>query len=183
MTRNQTAGAALKKVPGILNQNATAPFQWSNGHAPANRLAPGMTPPASPDRRFTTNHQHARTTMEISTDSLDWCPTVTERAPSVPEVFHVGPALIHRRTGRVESPRGERWLRAKELELIVHLYEHVTRTFSRENLLQMVWNCHPDLITRTVDQTMATLRQKIEPHPETPRFLQTVYGIGYRLVL
>ena len=121
--------------------------------------------------------------MDIPTEALDWKPTITERAPTVPEVFRVGPSLIHRRTGRVESPAGQRRLRAKELELMVHLYEHVTLTFSRQKLLQLVWNCQPGLITRTVDQTMATLRKKIEADPEQPRFLQTVYGIGYRLVL
>ena len=55
--------------------------------------------------------------------------------------------------------------------------------FSREELLQRVWNYHPDLLTRTVDQTVATLRKKIEADPEQPRFLQTVFGVGYRLVL
>ena len=91
--------------------------------------------------------------------------------------------LIDRRTGRVETPSGARQLRAKELELIVHLYEHVALTFSREKLLQLVWNYQPGLVTRTVDQTVATLRKKIEFEPDRPKFLQTVYGIGYRLVL
>ena len=121
--------------------------------------------------------------MNDSTEVLDWRPTVAERAPSVPEIFRVGRSLIHRRTGRVESPQGEHRLRAKELELILHLYENVTLTFSRAKLLQLVWNCHPGLITRTVDQTVATLRKKIEIDPEQPQLLQTVYGIGYRLVL
>jgi DNA-binding response OmpR family regulator len=119
--------------------------------------------------------------MNVRTETLPW-PAV-ERASDAPEVFRVGPSLIHRRTGRVETPKGQQRLRAKELELIVHLYEHVTLTFTREKLLQLVWNCAPGLMTRTVDQTMATLRKKIEPVPEQPRFLQTVYGTGYRLVL
>ncbi len=121
--------------------------------------------------------------MDVLTEALDWSPSVTQRASTVPEVFRVGPSLIDRRTGRVETPIGARQLRAKELELIVHLYEHVTLTFSREKLLQLVWNYQPGLVTRTVDQTVATLRKKIEFDPDRPKFLQTVYGIGYRLVL
>lgn len=123
--------------------------------------------------------------MDILTESLEWSSALVKRAraDAVPEIFRVGPSLIHRRTGRVESPSGARYLRAKELELVAHLYEHVTTTFTREELLERVWNCHPDLLTRTVDQTVATLRKKIEIDPEQPRFLQTVYGIGYRLVL
>ena len=102
---------------------------------------------------------------------------------AAPEVIRVGPALIHARTGRVESSRGERWLRAKELELLLHLYQHVTQTFSRQQLLQAVWNCQAEMMTRTVDQTVATLRKKLDFEAERPPFLQTVYGIGYRLVM
>jgi DNA-binding response OmpR family regulator len=121
--------------------------------------------------------------MDAMTETLDWRPAILDRSSSVPDVLRVGASLIHRQTGRVETPTGQHRLRAKELELIVHLYENVTLTFSREKLLQLVWNYAPGLVTRTVDQTMATLRKKIELDPEQPRFLQTVYGIGYRLVL
>ena len=122
-------------------------------------------------------------TMETLTETLDWRPTLAGRSSSVPEVFRVGPSVVHRRTGEVQSPAGKQRLRAKELELLMHFYEHAMRTFSREDLLQRVWNYAPDLLTRTVDQTVATLRKKIEIDPERPQFLQTVYGIGYRLVL
>jgi DNA-binding response OmpR family regulator len=121
--------------------------------------------------------------MNVLTGVIEWSPTVTERAFTVPEVFRVGPSLIHRRTGRVESPRGDRRLRTKEFDLLVYLYEHVTETFSREKLLQLVWNYQPGIVTRTVDQTVATLRKKIELDPGRPCCLQTVHGFGYRLVL
>lgn len=117
------------------------------------------------------------------TEALDWRPALPDRSSLVPDVFRVGPAVVHRRTGHVESAGRKLRLRAKEMELLMHLYEHVRTTFTREQLLQLVWNCAPSLITRTVDQTVATLRKKIELDPERPRFLQTVYGIGYRLVL
>jgi DNA-binding response OmpR family regulator len=121
-------------------------------------------------------------TMDTFTEPAEWRPAPT-RLDSVPEVFRVGPAVVHKRTRMVQTPAGKQQLRAKELELLMHLYEHVTKTFTRGQLLQYVWNCAPGLLTRTVDQTMATLRKKIEPDPERPQFLQTVYGTGYRLVL
>ena len=180
----ESSGAGQKKLPPFLNQNAPGAFQWFDGHAQVKTNTPGMTRTAARPREFSNERSNHRTMpMNASTEVLDWRPTVTERAPSVPEVFRVGRSLIHRRTGRVESPKGEHRLRAKELELILHLYENVTLTFSRGKLLQLVWNCQPSLITRTVDQTVATLRKKIEVDPDQPRFLQTVYGIGYRLVL
>ena len=116
--------------------------------------------------------------------SVEWSLAHAQRAtqPRVTEMFRVGASVIDRQTGRVESPRGEQRLRAKELDLLAHLYQHPTVTFTREQLLQQVWNLQPGLLTRTVDQTVATLRRKIETKPKQPRFLQTVYGIGYRLI-
>ena len=98
------------------------------------------------------------------------------------EVFRIGGSLVHRRTGIVQSPKGEHRLRTKELELLRHLHAHMDVTFTRDELLEMVWRSEPGLMTRTVDQTVATLRKKIESDPDRPRFLQTVYGVGYRLV-
>ena len=103
-------------------------------------------------------------------------------APAEPIVLKLGPFVIECHTGRVESPQGNQRLRLKELELFIHLYQHVDQTFSREELLERVWKCRADLLTRTVDQTIATLRKKIELDPACPQFLQTVYGTGYRLV-
>jgi two-component system, OmpR family, alkaline phosphatase synthesis response regulator PhoP len=121
--------------------------------------------------------------MDMLTETLDWRPAHPARPDPLPEVLRVGPVVVYSRTGTVESPAGKQQLRAKELELLVHLYEHVTITFTRGELLQRVWKYAPGLLTRTVDQTMATLRKKIERDPERPQFLQTVYGTGYRLVL
>jgi DNA-binding response OmpR family regulator len=54
---------------------------------------------------------------------------------------------------------------------------------SRERFLDVVWGVNAFPTTRTVDTHMATLRSKIEPNPEQPVFLQTVHGVGYKLVL
>ncbi|MCI0541450.1 MAG: helix-turn-helix domain-containing protein [Verrucomicrobiales bacterium] len=119
--------------------------------------------------------------MEVLAETLYWRPVVVGRVSAVPAVFRVGPSLIHRHTGRVESPHGERWLRRMELELLVHLYEHIPQTFAREQLLQEVWRCRPGLVTRTVDQTVATLRRKLNDDSAKPKYLVTVHGVGYRL--
>lgn len=113
----------------------------------------------------------------------DWKPTAARLDRSAPEQFRIGAAVVDRRTGRVERPGGVEKLRAKELELLLHLYENATITFTRQQLLQNVWNFAATLMTRTVDQTVATLRKKIEIDPDQPQNLQTVYGVGYRLVL
>ena len=121
--------------------------------------------------------------MNALIDDIEWTPDISRCASKTPEIIRVGRSLIHLHTGRVESPEGERFLRRKELKLLVLLYEHVTQTFSREQLLQLVWNYQPGIETRTVDQTVATLRKKIEFDSDSARFVQTVYGLGYRLAL
>ncbi len=60
--------------------------------------------------------------------------------------------------------------------------EHAERVLSREELLNEVWgyNCYPT--TRTVDNQILKLRQKLEPDPSNPRHLLTIYGAGYKFV-
>lgn len=53
---------------------------------------------------------------------------------------------------------------------------------SRETLLEEIWGVNCDVTTRTVDQHVARLRQKIERDPSNPQFLLTAHGAGYRLV-
>lgn len=52
---------------------------------------------------------------------------------------------------------------------------------TREQFLDVVWGYTAFPTTRTVDNHMASLRAKLEPAPEDPRYLLTVHGVGYRL--
>jgi DNA-binding response OmpR family regulator len=51
---------------------------------------------------------------------------------------------------------------------------------TREALLSRVWGVGSQAETRTLDNHVARLRKKLEDHPETPTFLLTVHGLGYR---
>ena len=121
--------------------------------------------------------------MDVLTMDLDWSTTLLQRFCERPEMLRIGASVIYPRRGVVEINGSRQKLRAKELDLLLHLHEHVGETFTREELLRQVWNCQDDVVTRTVDQTVATLRKKIESDPERPRFLPTVYGTGYVLVV
>jgi DNA-binding response OmpR family regulator len=70
-------------------------------------------------------------------------------------------------------------LTAKEVEILRWLYQHRSRAVSRSELLEVVWRSAGDLRTRTVDMTIAKLRQKIEEHAGRPRIVVTVKGVGY----
>ncbi len=69
---------------------------------------------------------------------------------------------------------------AKEFDLLWLLASHPDRVFSREELLERVWGYQYYGDLRTVDVHVRRLRQKIEARPDEPRFVQTVWGIGYK---
>ena len=70
-------------------------------------------------------------------------------------------------------------LTAKEFDLLVHFMRHPRRAFRREELLQDVWDfSYGD--TSTVTVHVRRLREKIEPDPASPRYVCTVWGVGYR---
>ena len=52
----------------------------------------------------------------------------------------------------------------------------------RFTLLDEIWGVRYEGTTRTLDQHIAKLRQKIEDDPADPRYIQTVHGVGYRFV-
>ncbi len=73
----------------------------------------------------------------------------------------------------------------KEVEILEFLNKHLNQAVSRQELLKEVWGYdNADSIdTRTVDIHITKLRKKIEPDPSSPRYLLTVRGEGYQLLL
>jgi len=73
-------------------------------------------------------------------------------------------------------------LTAHEFKLLKYFVENAERVLSREELLNEVWGYNSYPTTRTVDNQILKLRQKLEPDSADPQHLQTVYGAGYRFV-
>jgi two-component system alkaline phosphatase synthesis response regulator PhoP len=73
----------------------------------------------------------------------------------------------------------------REMDILQYLHSHHERPVSREELLSKIWGYakNIDLETRTVDIHIAKLRRKLEPEPSLPRYLITVRGAGYRLMV
>jgi two-component system alkaline phosphatase synthesis response regulator PhoP len=70
-------------------------------------------------------------------------------------------------------------LTAREASILRWLFQHRSRAVSRAELLEVVWGTRGDIQTRTVDMTIANLRQKVEQDPSNPRLVVTVKGVGY----
>ncbi|MCP9488138.1 MAG: response regulator transcription factor [Gaiellaceae bacterium MAG52_C11] len=83
-------------------------------------------------------------------------------------------------TREVRKEGTELKLTAKEFDLLWFLASNPRKVFSRDQLMSRVWGYEAALDTGTVTVHVRRLREKIEDRPSHPRFLQTVWGVGYR---
>jgi len=112
----------------------------------------------------------------------DWTERLAELTKpevSSQKTFRVGDCVVDCRTGLVQTHGHTHRLRRKELELLTYLHEYGAPV-GRAQLLRDVWNC-ANMVTRTVDQTVATLRRKLNDDSTKPKYLLTIYGTGYQL--
>ncbi len=73
-------------------------------------------------------------------------------------------------------------LTATEFQLFTTLARTPGRVYTRSQLLDAIHGVAFDAYERAIDTHVRNIRRKIEPVPETPRYLQTVHGVGYRFV-
>jgi len=106
----------------------------------------------------------------------------TRAVPEAPERQTFGRCTVH--FGQMTAERGgeQITLTTLEFKLLRHLIEHNGTVLSRESLLTDVWGYNAYPTTRTVDNQVLKLRQKLEEDPANPRHLLTVYGSGYKFV-
>jgi DNA-binding response OmpR family regulator len=73
-------------------------------------------------------------------------------------------------------------LTAKEFDLLAYFAQHPGRSYSRADLLSAVWGYQFSGYEHTVNSHINRLRTKIEENPADPKYIKTVWGIGYRFV-
>jgi len=99
-------------------------------------------------------------------------------APEEPLVFDELELDPMARSVRVRGEEAQLTLR--EYELLLHFMRHPGQVFSRDQLMDTVWQYSFYSDTATVTVHVRRLRAKIEADPSNPRRLQTVWGVGYR---
>jgi DNA-binding response OmpR family regulator len=96
------------------------------------------------------------------------------------EELNIGPFTVDFRSHEVRLHGKLVDLTPKEFKILETLMREPGRVFSRLELVKRVFGMDYEGFERTVDVHIMNLRKKIEPHPEEPVYLQTVYGVGYK---
>ncbi len=99
-------------------------------------------------------------------------------APERPLTF--GDLLIDPKTRRVEVAGQECPLTAKEFDLLYFMARHPQQVLTRDQLLENVWGLTDYVDPSTVTVHVRRLREKVEQDPAKPRWIQTVWGVGYK---
>lgn len=95
------------------------------------------------------------------------------------KVVTFGSLRINCESRRVYVKSKEVNLTAKEFDLLELLVFNPNKVYSRENLLNIVWDYDYPGDVRTVDVHIRRLREKIEENPSEPKYIQTKWGVGY----
>jgi DNA-binding response OmpR family regulator len=104
----------------------------------------------------------------------------TDAAPLPGAVLRIGDITIEPAARRVLVHGEEVQLTQREFDVLLFLARHPGQVFSRDQLMDAVWQYSFYTDTSTVTVHIRRLRMKIEDDPERPRHIQTVWGVGYR---
>ena len=105
-----------------------------------------------------------------------------QRKPATPATYRFGNCDVDFNSMGVRCKGQTILLTAHEFKLLKFFTENVDRVLSREVLLHQVWGFYSYPTTRTVDNQILKLRQKLEPDPGSPRHFLTIHGAGYKFV-
>lgn len=106
----------------------------------------------------------------------------TDKSDVSNEVINIGRLEIHFASYNAFENDVQVQMSHKEFELLKFLWEHKNQNVSRDVLLKEVWQ-QEATTTRTIDNFIVRLRQKIEDDPNNPKWILTVHGIGYKLIV
>ena len=96
------------------------------------------------------------------------------------ELLRVGDLTLDKATRGVSAGDRAITLTPSEFELLAILMESPGRVFTREQLLERLQGNDYEGVERTIDVHIRNIRKKMEPDPTQPRYVETVFGVGYR---
>jgi DNA-binding response OmpR family regulator len=105
-----------------------------------------------------------------------------QRKPTRAEIFRFADCEIDFKSMSARRSGVSVSLTAHEFKLLKYFTENIDRVLTRELLLNEVWGYNSYPTTRTVDNQILKLRQKLETNPADPKHILTIYGAGYKFV-
>jgi DNA-binding response OmpR family regulator len=102
------------------------------------------------------------------------------QAGSAPRVLHIGDTEVDFSRGEIRRGHATMPLTPLEFRLLQAFVRARGRILTREQLITEAWGPNTFVSNRVVDNHIGSLRRKLEPDPEEPRFLRNVRGLGYR---
>jgi DNA-binding response OmpR family regulator len=105
-----------------------------------------------------------------------------QRKPAVAAMFRFAECEIDFKSMTARRSGVPVVLTAHEFKLLKYFIDNLDRVLTRELLLNEVWGYNSYPTTRTVDNQILKLRQKLESDPANPKHLLTIYGAGYKFV-
>jgi DNA-binding response OmpR family regulator len=102
---------------------------------------------------------------------------------SAPQVYRFGDCEFDSTARRLVRAGAAVKLSPKEFELLHYFLEKAGRALSRDQILNSVWGYDCLVTPRSIDRFVTGLRQKIEPDPQHPQYIQTVREYGYKFLL
>ncbi len=96
------------------------------------------------------------------------------------KALHVADVILDRDTRSVTVAGRSVDLTPSEFDILGALMSNPGRVYSRLDLLDIVQGVRYEGYERTIDTHIKNLRAKIEPEPRSPRYIETMYGVGYR---
>jgi two-component system alkaline phosphatase synthesis response regulator PhoP len=104
----------------------------------------------------------------------------TEGERDTAGLIHIGDLVIDLQRRSVRRGNTPIELTATEFDLLAILAREPGRPFTRAQLLELAYDVSYAGFDRTVDAHIKNLRRKIEPDPRNPRYILTLYGVGYK---
>jgi DNA-binding response OmpR family regulator len=96
---------------------------------------------------------------------------------------NIGNLLVNFSTYQAFQDNAEVKMSHKEFEVLHFLLNHKNQIVSRNELMEKVWGMEFEITTRTVDNFIVKLRQKIEANPNEPKIILPVHGVGYKMIM
>ena len=101
--------------------------------------------------------------------------------PEEQEVLMMGDLTINLTNYTVEKNGTKIDLTAKEFEILKLLVQNPQKVYTKEQMYSLIWNDAYLGDENAVNVHISRLRNKIEEHPRSPKYIITVWGIGYKL--